>query len=91
MDDDLNALFARLANAPTPSSLSGLSDAVILRVHADAALARTGTTVGIVATLGALVLGATNPLVFSTPAPPAPSMPFGVSASLAPSTLLVGR
>ena len=88
MDDDLDALFARLANAPTPSSLSGLSDTVILRVNADAALARTGTTVGIIATLGALVLGAAAPLAFSASAQSAPSLPFGVSASLAPSTLL---
>ena len=91
MNDDLDMLLARLANAPTPAALDGLSDAVMLRIHSDAAFQRSGTTVGLVATLGALMLGATGALAFPTPERQSGLAPFGVSASLAPSTLLGGE
>ena len=90
MSDNLDILLAELANAPMPQTLAGLSDAVMGRIHAEAASARTSRTVGITAMLGALVLGATGALAFPATAPAAPLAPFGMSAAFAPSTLLDG-
>ena len=91
MDEDLDTLLARLANTPTPAALDGLSDAVMLRIHNDAAFQRSGTTVGLVATLGALLLGVTGVLAYPAPQHKDGLALFGVSASLAPSTLLGGE
>lgn len=91
MNEDLDTLLARLASAPTPASLEGLSDAVMLRIHSDAAFRRTGTTVGLISTVGALLLGATGALAYPAPQHQDGLAPFGVSASLAPSTLLGGE
>ncbi len=90
MNEDIDALLSKLAKVPAPLALAGLSDVVIARVHADAALARTGTTVGITATVGALLMGAMGSVAFPAAASPTPVAPLGASASLAPSTLLGG-
>ncbi len=90
MNDNLDILLARVANAPIPPTLTDLSDAVMARIHADAASARTSMTVGITAMFSALVLGATGALAFPAAAPAAPLAPFGISTALAPSTLLDG-
>lgn len=90
MNEDLDTLLSKLANAPTPPTLAGLSDRVMARVHADATLARHGTMVGIAAAIGALLLGAVGPAAFPAAASPKPLAPLGASAVLAPSTLLGG-
>ena len=90
MTDNLDILLAKLANAPMPQTLAGLSDAVMGRIHVEAASARTSRTVGIAAMVGALMLGATGALAFPATAPAAPLAAFGMSAALAPSTLLDG-
>jgi hypothetical protein len=90
MTEDLDKLLAQLANAPTPARLAGISDGVFARIHADAVALRAGTRVGIAAMVGALLLGVTGAMTFPSAAPAAPLSPFGVSAALAPSTLLDG-
>lgn len=90
MNEDIEALLGKLANAPTPTALAGLSDVILKRVHADAALIRTGTTVGMTAAVGALLLGAMGSVAFPAAASPTPLAPLGASAALAPSTLLGG-
>ena len=90
MTVDLDALLDLLANAPTPARLAGVSDGVLARIEADTLAARAGSRVGIAATIAALLFGVIGALTFPSAAPAAPLSPFGVSAALAPSTLLDG-
>ena len=90
MTDDLDLLLARLANVPMPAGLADISDSVFARIKSDALAARAGTRIGMAAIISALLLGVTAAMTFSSAAPAAPLSPIGISAGLAPSTLLDG-
>lgn len=86
MDDEIDRAIARLAAVPAPARLESMDSAVFARLSTDAAEARSGTRLGMAATIGALAIGVASSAISAAPAPPL--SPFGVSPPFAPSTLL---
>jgi hypothetical protein len=89
--DDLDRALARLAGAPVPLALDDIESRVLACIDAQTAVARRdriGAGVMAVVALGIGMTGAALPATANAGSPPAP---LGATASLAPSTLLIGE
>jgi|GEM_PF-1531589 len=86
MQTDIDATLRRLSAADHPG-LEGIEDAVMAGVRSRRET-RTGIRMAAFAGVGAVALGAMAAGPGTQPASAAPLAPFGLSAPLAPSTLL---
>ncbi len=88
--DDLDAMLARLAQAPLPAGLDGVEARVLARIAARP-VAHVGLGLGVTTIAAALVMGV---LGAGLPAQEASAMsplaPLGPVSVLAPSSLLLG-
>lgn len=87
---ELDAVLARLAQAPLPASLDSMEDRVLLRIAAPPA-PRAGMGIGALTIAAAMVMGIVSAGVPSKDASAAYLSPLGPTSPLAPSTLLAGE